>query len=44
MWYFAGLVGLFTAATAGILMALWFEIRAVREREIATDPCGPDGD
>jgi len=44
MWYFAWLLGLFTAATAGILMALWFETRAVREHEKAHDPYGPDFD
>lgn len=32
MWYFAWILGLGLAATAGILNALWYELRAVRER------------
>ncbi len=33
MWYFAWILGLGLAATVGILNALWYELRAVREKE-----------
>ncbi|MGX8012367.1 cytochrome bd-I oxidase subunit CydX [Mesorhizobium sp. ORM8.1] len=32
MWYFAWILGLGLAATVGILNALWYELRAVREQ------------
>lgn len=31
MWYFAWILGLGLAAAAGILNALWYELRTVRE-------------
>jgi len=31
MWYFAWILGLGLAATVGILNALWYELRNVRE-------------
>jgi len=31
MWYFAWILGLGLAATVGILNALWYELRTVRE-------------
>ncbi|MDK4718813.1 cytochrome bd-I oxidase subunit CydX [Rhizobium sp. CNPSo 3968] len=31
MWYFAWILGLGLAAAVGILNALWYELRAVRE-------------
>lgn len=31
MWYFAWVLGLGLAAAVGILHALWFELRSVRE-------------
>jgi cyd operon protein YbgT len=31
MWYFAWTLGLGLAATVGILNALWYELRSVRE-------------
>ncbi|MEM8854237.1 MAG: cytochrome bd-I oxidase subunit CydX [Devosia sp.] len=33
MWYFAWVLGLGLAATVGILNALWYELRTVREGE-----------
>lgn len=33
MWYFAWVLGLGLAASVGILNALWYELRAVREDE-----------
>jgi cytochrome bd-I ubiquinol oxidase subunit X len=39
MWYFAWTLGLGFAATVGILNALWYELRTVRERdEVGTPP------
>lgn len=32
MWYFAWILGLGLAATVGILNALWYELRTVREK------------
>jgi cyd operon protein YbgT len=32
MWYFAWILGLGLAATIGILNAMWFELKRVRER------------
>lgn len=31
MWYFAWVLGLGLAATVGILNALWYELRTVRD-------------
>ena len=31
MWYFSWILGLGLAATVGILNALWYELRSVRE-------------
>lgn len=31
MWYFSWVLGLGLAASAGILNALWYELRTVRE-------------
>lgn len=31
MWYFAWILGLGLAATVGILNALWYELRTIRE-------------
>lgn len=31
MWYFAWILGLGLAATVGILNALWYELRTVRD-------------
>jgi cyd operon protein YbgT len=31
MWYFAWILGLGLAATVGILNALWYELRVLRE-------------
>ncbi len=31
MWYFAWMLGLGLAATLGVLNALWYELRTVRE-------------
>ena len=33
MWYFAWILGLGLAATVGVLNALWYELRTVRERD-----------
>jgi cytochrome bd-I ubiquinol oxidase subunit X len=33
MWYFAWVLGLGLAATVGILNALWYELRTVREEQ-----------
>ncbi|MBX2806733.1 MAG: cytochrome bd-I oxidase subunit CydX [Hyphomicrobiales bacterium] len=40
MWYFAWMLGLGLAATVGILNALWFELRNVREEEISENEGG----
>jgi len=32
MWYFSWMLGLGLAATVGILNALWYELRSVREQ------------
>jgi cyd operon protein YbgT len=32
MWYFAWILGLGLAATVGILNALWYELRVLREQ------------
>ncbi|MGA2891636.1 MAG: cytochrome bd-I oxidase subunit CydX [Xanthobacteraceae bacterium] len=33
MWYFSWILGLGLAATVGILNALWYELRIVREKD-----------
>lgn len=33
MWYFAWILGLGLAASVGILNALWYELRTVREAD-----------
>jgi len=33
MWYFSWVLGLGLAATVGILNALWFELRVMRQHE-----------
>lgn len=38
MWYFAWILGLGLAATVGILNALWYELRTVREQREAHAP------
>lgn len=38
MWYFAWILGLGLAATVGILNALWYELRTVREKDQASAP------
>jgi cytochrome bd-I ubiquinol oxidase subunit X len=38
MWYFAWILGIGLAATVGILNALWFELRMVREKDEASAP------
>ncbi|TPW31967.1 cytochrome bd-I oxidase subunit CydX [Pararhizobium mangrovi] len=32
MWYFAWILGLGLASTVGILNALWYELRTMRDR------------
>ncbi|MCU4179247.1 cytochrome bd-I oxidase subunit CydX [Bosea sp. BH3] len=34
MWYFAWVLGLGLAASVGILNALWYELRTVREEPV----------
>jgi cytochrome bd-I ubiquinol oxidase subunit X len=41
MWYFAWTLGLGFAATVGILNALWYELRTVRETEEVSAPALP---
>ena len=38
MWYFAWILGLGLAATVGILNALWYELRTVREKDEGRAP------
>jgi cyd operon protein YbgT len=38
MWYFAWILGLGLAAAAGVLNALWYELRNVRESDGASAP------
>lgn len=38
MWYFAWILGLGLAAAVGILNALWYELRTVRESEDVQQP------
>lgn len=41
MWYFAWVLGLGLAATAGVLNALWYELRSVREAPPEITPLLP---
>ncbi|UZE46923.1 cytochrome bd-I oxidase subunit CydX [Rhodopseudomonas sp. P2A-2r] len=41
MWYFAWILGLGLAATVGILNALWYELRTVREKAEVVPPPMP---
>lgn len=41
MWYFSWILGLGLAAAVGILNALWYELRTVREKEETTAPPMP---
>jgi cytochrome bd-I ubiquinol oxidase subunit X len=41
MWYFSWILGLGLAATVGILNALWYELRVVRETDQTTTPPMP---
>ena len=38
MWYFSWILGLGLAATVGILNALWYELRTVREKDVTGTP------
>jgi len=38
MWYFAWILGLGLAATVGVLNALWYELRTVREKDATGAP------
>ena len=38
MWYFSWILGLGLAAAVGILNALWYELRSVREKQEASGP------
>lgn len=38
MWYFTWILGLGLAAAAGILNALWFELKQVREKSERRPP------
>ncbi|MEW9835124.1 cytochrome bd-I oxidase subunit CydX [Mesorhizobium marinum] len=41
MWYFSWILGLGLAATVGILNALWYELRTVREHPQEDAPTLP---
>lgn len=41
MWYFSWILGLGLAATAGVLNALWYELRTVREKSETSTPPMP---
>lgn len=41
MWYFSWILGLGLAATVGILNALWYELRNVREKDETGAPPMP---
>jgi cyd operon protein YbgT len=41
MWYFSWMLGLGFAATVGILNALWYELRTVREKDEVSAPTLP---
>jgi cyd operon protein YbgT len=38
MWYFSWILGLGLAATIGVLNALWYELRTVREKHDTSAP------
>lgn len=38
MWYFSWILGLGLAATVGVLNALWYELRTVREKDVTSAP------
>lgn len=38
MWYFAWILGLGLAATVGILNALWYELRTLRDQPPSVPP------
>ena len=38
MWYFSWVLGLGLAATVGILNAMWYELRLVREQDEGAAP------
>jgi cytochrome bd-I ubiquinol oxidase subunit X len=38
MWYFSWILGLGLAATIGVLNALWYELRTVREKAETSAP------
>ncbi|WP_337270095.1 cytochrome bd-I oxidase subunit CydX [Oryzifoliimicrobium ureilyticus] len=41
MWYFSWILGLGLAAAAGILNALWYELRTMRQQEEVRPPTLP---
>jgi cyd operon protein YbgT len=41
MWYFSWILGLSLAAAVGILNALWYELRTVREKPGTSAPLMP---
>ncbi len=41
MWYFSWILGLGLACTVGILNALWYELRTVREKDETPTPAMP---
>ncbi|MDP4003300.1 cytochrome bd-I oxidase subunit CydX [Methylobacterium sp. NEAU K] len=41
MWYFAWVLGLGLAATVGVLNALWYELRLIRETPPEITPTLP---
>lgn len=41
MWYFAWILGLGLAATVGILNALWYELRSIRDHSHDVPPSLP---
>lgn len=41
MWYFSWILGLGLAATVGILNALWYELRVLRDRPEGKTPTLP---
>jgi len=41
MWCFSWILGLGLAATVGILNALWYELRTVRDKDETNTPAMP---
>ncbi len=41
MWYFSWILGLGLACTVGILNALWYELRTLREKDETATPAMP---